>query len=176
MAAVARVTLMSPYCTVGPEVTAPQTRLRRLLRRAVTFHELTALARPPWRTHAPEVGDGVDAGTAEGARGGGALVDVDAAVWPGETRATLTHPPVDAVHTPATVVAGVGSAVVDVVVARGTVPAIRAKTREPVARIDARGAVLARGRVARAPVSCGTREESDMVVVQTLLHIRCIIQ
>lgn len=126
MAAVAGITLVPPDGTVGSEVAAPQASLRGLLHAVVTLHVLTAPSRASRGTHTAEVCDAVDTSTAEGAGGGGAFIYVDATVRTREARRALTHAPVNPVDTAATIVARVRCAIIDVVMAGGAVPPVRA--------------------------------------------------
>ena len=158
VATVARVTLVPPDCAVGPQVAAPLASLRGLDGGAVGLHQLTAASSASRRTQTSEVCYSINAGTAEGTRGGGTLVDVDAAVRSSETRHTLTHTPVNAVHAESAIVARVGRAVVDVVDARDAVPAVRTQARETVASIDTRGTVMARRGVTCSMLGCGTKQ------------------
>ena len=143
VSAVARVTLMLPYCPVRTQVAAPFAGFGGLDRGTVGLHQFTAVTGASRWTQAGEVCNSINARAAESARGGGTLVDVDAAVRSCETRHTLTHAPVHAVLALSTIVARVWRAVVDVVGARDAVPAVRTQAGEAIARVDTSRTVLA---------------------------------
>lgn len=103
---------------------------------------LAAGASYSWRTDAAESIDFIHTCGAEGAGRRLALIDVDSAVWTGETRRTFTSIPVVSIHTGPTVVAGMRTAVVGVLAAGGALPAFLADAAERVSVHHAGSSIL----------------------------------
>lgn len=114
---------------------------------------LASGAGPPWWTQAAVAVDLVYAGGAERAGRRLALVDVNPAVWSGESRGTLTPVPVISIHTGSTVIARVGIAVVGILVAGQALPALFADAGERVSTDYTGASVLTRARQTAAVLS-----------------------